>query len=78
MYIVVIPVLASPFKTAHCIGAAPRYFGRREPCTLIHPYFGISNNSLGSIFPYATTTITSGFNAFISLITSSLFFTFTG
>ena len=51
MYIVVIPVFLSPFSTAHCIGAAPLYCGSSEPCTLIQPLLGISNNSLGSIFP---------------------------
>ena len=51
IYIVVIPVSLSPFKTDHCIGAAPLYLGKREPCTLIQPYFGISNISFGSIFP---------------------------
>ena len=65
IYIVVIPVFLSPFKTAHCIGAAPLYFGSNEPCTFIHPSFGMSRISFGNIFPYATTHITSGFISFI-------------
>ena len=32
------------------MGAAPRYFGSNEPCTLIHPYFGKSKMGFGKIF----------------------------
>ena len=78
IYIVVIPVVLSPFKTAHCIGAAPLYLGNNEPCTFMQPSFGMSNNSCGNIFPYATTHITSGFKAFIFSINSVLFLTFSG
>ena len=51
IYIVLIPVCFSPLITAHCIGAAPLYFGSNDPCTFIQPYFGISKISFGSIFP---------------------------
>jgi len=43
------------------------YFGNSDPCTFIAPYFPISKIFVGSIFPYATTHSTSGFNDFISL-----------
>ena len=49
--IVVTPVSVSPFKTAHWIGPAPRYLGRREAWTLMQPYFGRSSTRLGRIFP---------------------------
>ena len=78
IYIVVTPVFLSPFKTAHWIGAAPLYFGSKEPCTFMQPLLGISSISFGKIFPYATTHMTSGFKAFISEINSSLFLTFSG
>ena len=76
MYIMLTPVSVSPFKMAECIGDAPLYFGSREECTFIIPYFGISIISLGIILPYATTTIKSGFISFILLITSSSFILF--
>ena len=38
--VTVTPVSLSPSIIALCIGAAPRYFGRRETCRFIHPYFG--------------------------------------
>lgn len=78
IYIVVTPVVLSPFSTAHCIGAAPLYFGNKEACTFIHPYLGISKISFGNIFPYATTHITSGFWLFIPSINSVFPFTFCG
>ena len=76
MYIMLTPVSVSPFKMAECIGEAPLYFGSREECTFIIPYFGISIISLGIILPYATTTIKSGLTSFILLITSSSFILF--
>ncbi len=54
------PEVVSPFAIAQWTGAAPRYFGRREPCRLTHPCKGNSSSQRGSIFPYATTTIISG------------------
>src|SRR2546422_3304932 len=36
--IVQTPVFVSPFAIAQCTGAAPRYFGRSEPCRLMQPY----------------------------------------
>ena len=56
---VVIPVTVSPSIIARCMGAAPRYFGRSEPCTLIQPYSGIFKISSGSICPKAVTAISS-------------------
>ena len=76
--IVVTPVFLSPFSTAHWIGAAPLYSGNNEPWTFTQPYFGISNNSCGKIFPYATTQIKSGFSFFTSSKNSGLFLTFIG
>ena len=52
--------MSSPFNIDHWIGAAPRYFGSREACTLIQPYLGRSSSSLGNICPKAATTINSG------------------
>ena len=78
IYIVVIPVVLSPFKTAHWIGAAPLYLGSNEPWTFIQPNLGISNISFGKIFPYATTQITSGAKVLISSKNSVLFFILIG
>jgi len=50
IYIVVIPVVLSPFKTAHWIGAAPLYLGSNEPWTFIQPNLGISNISFGKVY----------------------------
>ena len=58
--IAVIPVFLSPFIIAHGIGAAPLYFGSSEACRLTQPRRGSVRISGGSIFPYATTTISSG------------------
>ena len=74
--IVVTPVFLSPFSTAHCIGAAPLYSGRSDPCTFTQPYFGISNSSCGRIFPYATTQIKSGFKDLTSSKNSGFFLIF--
>ena len=67
------PVFSSPFIITQLIGAAPLYFGNNETCTFIQPCFGISKNSFDNICPYATTTITSGFNSFISFTKDSSF-----
>lgn len=64
MRIVVTPVISSPLMTAHWIGAAPRYFGSRDACTLMHPYFGRSRILFGRICPKAATMIISGANFF--------------
>ena len=45
------PVSASPFSTAHCTGALPRYFGSRETWRLMQPYFGASSTELGRMQP---------------------------
>ena len=55
----VTPLSVSPRTTAHVMGAAPRYFGRREACTLMHPRRGPASTSSGRIRPYATTSATS-------------------
>ena len=68
--IIVTPVSLSPFITDHWIGAAPRYLGKSEAWTLIHPYFAASSTRLGKILPYATTTIISAFISSICLIIS--------
>ena len=45
------PVSASPFSTAHCTGALPRYLGSRETCRLMQPYFGASSTDFGRMQP---------------------------
>ena len=62
---IVIPVTVSPRATAQLIGAAPRYFGRREAWTLMHSRRGMSRIDFGRMWPYATTTIRSGASAAI-------------
>lgn len=62
MRIIVTPVISSPLMTAHWIGAAPRYFGSRDACTLMHPYFGRSRILFGRICPKAATMMISGAN----------------
>ncbi len=47
----VTPVSFSPFNMHHCIGAAPRYFGRREACMFIEQNFGRYSISGGKILP---------------------------
>jgi hypothetical protein len=47
----VTPVVVSHAKSADWIGEAQRYFGRRDPCTLMHQSFGIVSTSFGKIFP---------------------------
>lgn len=37
IYIMVTPVTLSPLRMAQLMGAAPRYFGRMDECTLIEP-----------------------------------------
>jgi len=37
IYMMVTPVTLSPLRIAQLMGAAPRYFGRTEECTLIEP-----------------------------------------
>ena len=51
IYIVVIPVFLSPFKTAHCIGAAPLYLGRSDP---MYIYTTISRNFQYFLWKYFT------------------------
>ena len=41
----VTPVSVSPFKIAHSMGAAPRYFGSREAWMFRQPYRGRSRIS---------------------------------
>ena len=45
------PVSVSPFRTAHCTGALPRYLGSRDTCRLMQPYFGASSTDLGRMQP---------------------------
>src|ERR1051325_4184996 len=45
---------------AHSTGAAPRNPGRSDGCTLIMPRFGIASSGALRMWPYATTTPTSG------------------
>ena len=76
MRIIVTPVISSPLMTAHWIGAAPRYFGSRDACTLMHPYFGRSRILFGRICPKAATMMISGANFFkYSTLASSRIFT---
>ena len=58
--IIVTPVTVSPGTSDQGMGAAPRYLGKREACTLRHPCGGISRIARGRIWPKATTTRTSG------------------
>src|SRR5260370_14962190 len=60
---IVTPVFASPFTMAHSIGAAPRSSGRSEGWTLIIPWRGSASRSGLRMWPYATTTPTSGARA---------------
>src|SRR3989344_9633754 len=53
---------------AQLIGAAPRYFGKSDPWTLIQKIFGIFKISAGKIFPYAITTKRSAWISFNALI----------
>src|SRR3990172_3465666 len=59
----VIPVVVSPRTSAQLIGAAPRYFGRSDAWTLMHPRRGMSRIDFGRMWPYATTTTRSGASA---------------
>jgi len=61
---IVIQVSFSLFKSVDWIGEAPRYFGKMDPWTLIGAILGISKIACGMIFPYAMTTIISGFFSF--------------
>jgi len=48
---IVIPVIVSPRATAQLIGAAPRYFGRSDAWTLMHPMRGMSRIDFGRMWP---------------------------
>ena len=56
----VVPVCFSPFRMAVATGDGPRYLGSSEGCTFTDPRRGIFNTSVGRIFPYAATIVTSG------------------
>ena len=71
MNMVVTPAVLSPLSTVHWMGAAPRYLGSKEPWTLTQPSLGASSTALGSSLPYATTTMTSAPQAWISRWVSS-------
>jgi len=47
IFMIVIPVSVSPRATAQLIGAAPRYFGRRDAWTFMHMIFGRSRMDFG-------------------------------
>ena len=55
--IVVTPERASPLMMARLIGAAPRYFGKREECKLMQNCLGTFSRASWSICPKATTMI---------------------
>ena len=61
MYIIVMPVFLYPSIIAWWMGAPPLSFGNSEACTFIAPYFGVSINSFGIIWPYAQVIMMSGF-----------------
>ena len=42
--------------TARCTGAAPRWRGSSDACTLMRPSGGVSSTAAGRILPYAATT----------------------
>ena len=52
---VLAPVVVSPFRTAQWIGAAPRYWGRSDPCRLTVPKRGRFHTTSGNM-RNATTT----------------------
>ena len=70
------PVSVSPLMMAQLMGAAPRYCGRREACTLIVPMGGIFQTTSGSIRK-ATTTCRSALSNFSSSRNSG-FLSFSG
>ena len=51
MYWMVTPVSRSPLRTAQLMGAAPRYWGRRDEWTLMMALEGMSSRAWGRIFP---------------------------
>jgi len=51
IFMIVTPVIVSPFMRQDCIGEAPRYFGNIEPCTFMQCFFGISRSAFGMIRP---------------------------
>ena len=51
IFISVTPVSRSPRTTDHVIGAAPRYFGKSDPCTFTQPRRGASRTSWGRMRP---------------------------
>ena len=53
--IVVTPERTSPLRMARLMGAAPRYFGKREECKLIQNCLGTLSRASRSICPKATT-----------------------
>lgn len=50
------PASVSPLRIVCCIGAAPRYFGSNEGCTLIAPRGKDLIRSAGKKYPKETTT----------------------
>ena len=67
-----IPVNTSPFKSACWIGAAPRYFGNKDPWRLIAPFFDNDKKLYGNIRK-ATTINKSAFKMLILSCKTSLF-----
>ena len=52
------------------MGAAPLHLGNKEACKFIQPNLGNLINSLGKIYPNATTIIISKFKLFKNFILS--------
>ncbi len=68
---IVHPVSSSPCAMAQCMGAAPRYLGNNDACTLIDPILGNSNTEGGNTLK-ATTTKRSAFSFLKDSIKSTL------
>src|SRR3989338_1460405 len=67
------PVFLSPFIIAQLIGAAPRYRGKRDACTLSAQRRGILKMLDGKICPYAITINNSTLYVFKSSIKEDSF-----
>ena len=51
IYMMLTPVSFSPSRIAQLMGAAPRYWGRIEECTLMDPRGGTAKMSSGRMRP---------------------------
>lgn len=56
MCMIVMPLIDSLCKMADCMGDAPRYAGRSDPCTFMGHRCEHASVVAGIILPYARTT----------------------